>query len=154
MRRLIRWTSLAALTVLVLPILHDFAIQHQLYDTPTGRISTLLEYVGKVGDLPNFKYLLAFFGGLTLGTWIDVILTGTRGRQSEKYAALGDKAIRLAEAIQMELDNVNRQRDHASASLLAEVNALMLNLRKAGIPYPSHRRELSWRNGWRWPQSI
>jgi len=98
--------------------------------------------------------LPTYFGGLTLGTWINVILTGTRGRQSEKYAALGDKAIRLAEAIQMELDNVNRQRDHASASLLAEVNALMLNLRKAGIPYPSHRRELSWRNGWRWPQSI
>ena len=32
MRRLIRWTSLAALTVLALPILHEFAIQHQLYD--------------------------------------------------------------------------------------------------------------------------
>jgi hypothetical protein len=136
MSRLIRWTSLAALTVLVLPILHEFAIQHQLYDNPTGSASTLFEYVRRIGDVPNFKYVLAFMGGLTLGTWIDAILAGTEWRQSEKYAALADKAIRLAEAVRMELDNINRQRDHASASLLAEVNALMLRLRKAGIPVP------------------
>jgi hypothetical protein len=80
--------------------------------------------------------VLTFVGGLTLGTWIDAILTGTEGRQSEKYAALGDKAVRAREAIQTELEKVDRQRDHASASLLAEVNSLMLHLRKAGIPVP------------------
>ena len=136
MRRLIRWSSLAALTILVLPLLHEFAIQHQLYEIPPGILSTLSEYVRTVSDVPNFTYWLAFIGGLTLGTWIDAILKGTEGRQSEKYAALADKASRLTEAIQIELSNINRQRDHASASLLAEVNALMLDLRRARIPVP------------------
>ena len=127
---------MAALIVLVLPLLHEFAIQHQLYEIPPGILSTLSDYVRKVSDVPNFSYLLAFIGGLTLGTWIDAILKGTEGRQSEKYAALADKAGRLTEAIQIELGNVNRQRDHASASLLAEVNALMLDLKRARIPVP------------------
>ena len=127
---------MAALTVLVLPLLHEFAIQHQLYEIPPGILSTLSEYVRRVRDVPNFSYLLAFVGGLTLGIWTDAILTGNKARRSEKYAALGDRAVRVREAIQMELDNVNRQRDHASASLLAEVNSLMLDLRKAGIPVP------------------
>src|SRR6476660_1399656 len=136
MHRFIRWTSLAALTVLVLPILHEFAIQHQLYNIPTGSVSTLLEYVRRIGDIPHFGYVLAFVGGLTLGIWTDAILTGNKGRRSEKYAALGDRAVRVREAIQMELSNVERQRDHASASLLAEVNSLMLDLRKARLPVP------------------
>jgi hypothetical protein len=136
MRRLIRWISLAALTVLVLPVLHEFALQHQLYHNPTGGVSTLLEYVRRIGDFPNFEYVLAFVGGLTLGTWIDAVLAGTEGRQSKTYAALGDKAIHVRQAIQMELDNVRRQRDHAPASLLAEVNSLMFDLRKVGIPVP------------------
>jgi len=136
MRRLIRWISLAALTVLVLPILHEFAVQHHLYDNPTESVSMLLGYVRRIGDIPHFEYVLAFVGGLALGTWTDAILTGTEGRQSEKYAALGDRAIRVREAIQMELGKVDRQRDHASASLLAEVNSLMLDLRKAHIPVP------------------
>ena len=129
---------MAALTVLVLPILHEFAIQHQLYDIPTGSVSTLLEYVRRIGDIPHFEYVLAFVGGLTLGIWMDAILTGNIGRRSFLYAALGDRAVRVREAIQMELGNVDRQtrRDHASASLLAEVNSLMLDLKKAGIPVP------------------
>ena len=136
MRPLIRWTLLAALTVLVLPVLHEFALQHHAYDNPTGSASTLLGYVRRVGDIPNFKYVLVFVGGLTLGTWIDAILGGTEGRRSEKYAALGNKAIRVREAIQTELNNVSRQRNHAPASLLAEVNSLMFDLGKAGIPVP------------------
>jgi hypothetical protein len=127
---------LAALTVLVLPILHEFALQHHLYNNPTQGVSMLLGYVRRISGIPHFEYVLAFVGGLTLGTWIDALLTGTEGRQSEKYAALGEKAVRVREAIQMELGNVDRQRDHASASLLAEVNSLMLDLRKAGIPVP------------------
>jgi hypothetical protein len=123
MRRLIRWTFLAALTVLVLPILQEFALQHQLYDAPTGYVSTLLEYVQRIGDILNFEYVLVFVGGLSLGTWTDAILSETEGRRSEKYAALGDQTIRVKEAIQMELDNVSRQRNHAPASLLAEVNS-------------------------------
>jgi hypothetical protein len=136
MRRLIRWISLAALTVLMLPVLHEFAVQHNLYGNPTGSISTLLGYVQRIGNIPNFEYVLVFVSGLTLGSWIDAILGETQGRQSEKYAALGDRAIRIREAIQMELGNVDRQRDHAPASLLGEVNSLMLDLRKAGIPVP------------------
>ena len=134
MRRLIRWTLLAALTVLVLPVLHEFALQHHVYDNTTGSVSTLLGYVRGIGDIPNFKYVLVFVGGLTLGTWIDAILA--EGRRSEKYAALGNKAIRVREAIQMELNNLSRQRNHAPASLLAEVNSLMFDLGKAGIPVP------------------
>ena len=88
MRRLIRWSSLAALTVFVLPLLHKFATQHQLYEIPPGMLSTLSEYVRTVSDVPNFTFWLAFISGLTLGTWIDAILKGTEGRQSEKYAAL------------------------------------------------------------------
>src|SRR6476469_7844391 len=136
MRRLIRWISLAVLAVLLLPILNEFALQHHLYDNPPESVSTLLEYVRRIGDIPHFGYVLAFVGGLTLGIWTDAILTGNKGRRSEKYAALGDRAVRVREAIQMELSNVERQRDHASASLLAEVNSLMLELRKAGIPVP------------------
>ena len=136
MRRLIRWISLAALAVLLLPILHEFALQHQVYNNPPESVSTFLGYVRSLGDLPHFEYVLAFVGGLTLGIWIDAILTGTDRHQSKKYAALADKAVRVREAIQLELGKVDRQRDHASPSLLAEVNSLMLDLRKAGIPVP------------------
>ena len=55
MRRLIRWTSLAALTVLVLPILHEFAIQHQLYDIPTGSVSTASCWIPKPSPCPIAK---------------------------------------------------------------------------------------------------
>jgi hypothetical protein len=136
MRRLIRWISLAALAVLVLPILHEFALQHHIYTNPPESVSIFGGYVLRIREIPHFEYLLAFVGGLTLGTWIDATLTGTEGRQSKKYAALADKAIRVREAIQTELGKVDRQRDHASASLLAEVNSLMLDLRKTGIPVP------------------
>ena len=136
MPRLIRWISLAALAVLLLPILHEFAIQHQVYNNPLESVSTFLGYVRNLGDLPHFEYVLAFVGGLTLGIWVDAILTGTDWHQSKKYAALADKAVRIREAIQLELGKVDRQRDHASPSLLAEVNSLMLDLRKAGIPVP------------------
>jgi hypothetical protein len=132
----IRWISLVALVVLVLPILHELALQHQVYNNPPESVSTLLGYVRRLGDLPYLNYVLAFVGGLTLGTWMDAILTGTTGHRSKKCAALADKAIRLREAIQLEFGKVDRQRDHVSASLLAEVNSLMLDLRKAGIPVP------------------
>jgi hypothetical protein len=102
MRRLIRWISLAALAVLLLPILHEFALQHQVYNNPPESVSTSLGYVRSLGDLPHFEYVLAFVGGLTLGIWIDAILTGTDWHQSKKYAALADKAVRVREAIQLE----------------------------------------------------
>jgi len=136
MRRLIRWISLVALGVLLLPILSEFVLQYHLYDNQTETVSTLLEYVRRIGEIPHFESVLAFVGGLTLGTWIDAILTGTERRQSEKYGVLADKVIRVGEAIQIELGRVDRQRDHATASLLAEVNSLMLDLRKARIPVP------------------
>lgn len=136
MHRLIRWLSLAALVVLLLPILSEFALQYHLYENQTESVSTLLGYVRRIGQIPHFEYVLAFVGGLTLGTWIDAILTGSAGHQSKKYASLAEKAIRVGEAIQIELGRVDRQRDHASASLLAEVNSLMLDLKKAGIPVP------------------
>ena len=133
MRRLIRWISLAALAVLLLPILHEFALQHQVYNNPPESVSTFLGYVR---SLPHFEYVLAFVGGLTLGIWVDAILTGTDWHQSKKYAALADKAVHVREAIQLELGKVDRQRDHASPSLLADVNSLMLDLRQSGIPVP------------------
>jgi hypothetical protein len=136
MARFIRWISLIALVVLVLPILHELALQHQVYNDPPESVSTLLGYVRRLGDLLHLNYVLAFVGGLTLGTWMDAILTGTTGHRSKKCAALADKAIRLREAIQLELGKVDRQRDHVSASLLAEVNSLMLDLGKARIPVP------------------
>ena len=55
-------------TVMVLPLLHKFATQHQLYEIPPGILSSLSEYVQRVSDVPNFNYLLAFIGGLTFGT--------------------------------------------------------------------------------------
>jgi len=64
---------LAALTVLVLPVLYEFAVQHNLYDNPTGSISTLLGYVQRIGNIPNFEYVLVFVSGLTLGSWMDAI---------------------------------------------------------------------------------
>jgi len=70
MRRLIRWISLAALAVLLLPILHEFAPQHQVYNNPPESVSTFLGYVRSLGDLPHFEHVLAFVGGLTLGIWI------------------------------------------------------------------------------------
>ena len=116
MRRLIRWISLAALAVLLLPILHEFVHQHQVYNNPPESVSTFLGYVRSLGDLPHFEYVLAFVGGLTLGIWIDAILTGTDWPQSKKYAALADKAVRVRETIQLEMGKVDRQRDHASPS--------------------------------------
>ena len=136
MRRLIRWFSLAALIVLALPILHEFTLQHHLYDNPADSSWIPVGSVRRIGEIPHYAYVLAFVGGLTLGIWIDALLTGTAGRRSEKHAALSDRAFRIREDIQSELGNVDRQRDHASPSLLAEVNSLMLDLRKAGIPVP------------------
>jgi hypothetical protein len=136
MHSLIRWLSLAALVVLLLPILSEIVLQYHLYENQTESVSTLLAYARRIGQIPHFEYVLAFVGGLTLGTWIDTILIGSAGRQSKKYASLADKVIRVGEAIQIELGRVDRQRDHASASLLAEVSSLMLDLKKAGIPVP------------------
>jgi hypothetical protein len=79
MHRLIRWLSLAALVVLLLPILSEFALQYHLYENQTESVSTLLTYVRRIGQIPHFEYILAFVGGLTLGTWIDAILTGSAG---------------------------------------------------------------------------
>src|SRR5215510_8128989 len=136
MRRFIRWLSLAALVVLVLPIVHEFALENHIYDSPAESISTLFGYVRKIGEIPHYQYVLAFVGGLTLGTWTDAILAGTKGRKSDMYTELANRAFQLRETIQAELGNVNRQRDHASPSLLAEVNSLMLDMKKAGIPVP------------------
>jgi hypothetical protein len=127
---------LAALAFLLLPILSEFVLQYRLYENQIESVSTLLAYLRRIGQIPRFEYVLAFVGGLTVGTWIDAILTGTAGRRSKKYASLADKAILVGETIQIELRRVDRQRDHASASLLAEVNSLMLDLKKAGIPVP------------------
>ena len=44
-----------------------------------GSVSTLLGYVQRIGDIPNFEYVLAFVGGLTLGPWIDAILWELKG---------------------------------------------------------------------------
>jgi hypothetical protein len=136
MRQLIRWLSFAALIVLMLPILHEFALKHHIYNLPTESDSILLGYARKISEIPHYEYMLAFVCGLTLGTWTDAILTGTTARKSQKHAALADRTFRVREAVQIELGNVNRQRDHASALLLAEVNSLMLDLRKAGVPVP------------------
>jgi hypothetical protein len=35
--------------------------------------------VRRIGGIPHFEYVLAFVGGLTLGTWIDAIIMGTEG---------------------------------------------------------------------------
>ncbi|MGB6197269.1 MAG: hypothetical protein WBF49_13165, partial [Methyloceanibacter sp.] len=126
---LIRWISLAALAVLLLPILHEFALQHQVYNNPPDSVSTFLGYVR---SLPHFEYVLAFVGGLTLGIWVDAILTGTDWHQSKKYAALADKAVHVREAIQLELGKVDRQRDHASPSLLVRRQLLDARLKEIG----------------------
>jgi hypothetical protein len=89
MRRLIRWISLAALAVLLLPILHEFALKHQVYNNLPESVSTFLGYVRSLGDLPHFEYVLAFVGGLTLGIWLDAILTGTDRHQSKKIRSAG-----------------------------------------------------------------
>jgi hypothetical protein len=136
MRPLVRWLSLAALVVLVLPILNEFALENYIYNSPTGTISTLFVYVQRISEIPYYKYALAFVGGLTLGTWIDAILTGAKSRKSREYVELADRAFQVREAIQSELENAGRQRDHAPPSLLAEVNSLMLDMRKAKIPAP------------------
>jgi len=80
--------------------------------------------------------VLAFVCDLTLGTWTDAILAGAEGRKSEKFTELADRAFQVRESIQSELADVNRQRDHASPSLLAEVDSLMVDMRKARIPAP------------------
>ena len=67
MQRLIRWISLAVLAFLLLPILNEFALHHQLYNNPPEKVSALLEYLWRIGDIPHFEYVLAFVGGLTLG---------------------------------------------------------------------------------------
>jgi hypothetical protein len=76
--------------------------------------------------------VLAFVGGLTLGIWVDAILTGTDWHQSKKYAALADKAVHVREAIQLELGKVDRQRDHASPSLLVRRQLLDARLKEIG----------------------
>ena len=136
LRRFIRWLSLAALIVLVLPILHEFALENHIYNSPGESISTVLGYVRKISQIPHYEYMLAFVGGLTLGTWTDAIVAGAEGRKSERFTELADRAFQVTESIQSELADVNRQRDHASPSLLAEVNSLMVDIRKAGIPVP------------------
>lgn len=136
LRRFIRWLSLAALIVLVLPILHEFALENHIYNSPGERISTLLGYLRTISEIPHYRYVLAFAAGLTLGISIDAILAGAEGRNSKRFTQLADRAFQVRESIQSALADVNRQRDHASPSLLAEVDSLMVDMRKAGIPVP------------------
>src|SRR5262249_60075757 len=97
--RFIRWLSLAALIVLVLPILHKFALENHIYNNPGEKISTLLGYVRTISEIPHYQYVLAFVAGLTLGAWTDAILAGAEGRKSEKFNGLADRAFQVRESI-------------------------------------------------------
>lgn len=140
MRTIVCWALLAVLTLLALPLLQDvavqFARQHHSYDTPISIVSALADFARRIGDIPNLAYMLAFIGGMTFATVIDAFLRRIEQRQSKNYALLGDKAIQLGQLIEIELGSANRRRDHPPPSLLAEVNSLMVDLKRVGIPVP------------------
>ncbi len=140
MRTIVCWALLAVLTFLVLPLLQDVAAQvarqHHLYDNPIRVVSALADFARKISEIPNLEYVLAFIGGMTFATLIDAFLREIEQRQSKNYTLLGDKAIHLGQLIEIELGSAHRRRDHAPPSLLGEVNSLMVDLRRVGIPVP------------------
>ena len=99
-------------------------------------LSTLANQARKIGGVPNIEYVLVFLGGMTFATLIDAFLERIARRRSKNYILLGDKAVRLGQSIQTELESLARRRDHPPPTLLAEVNALMVELKEAGIPVP------------------
>jgi hypothetical protein len=140
MRTIVCWALVALLTLLALPLLEDvavhFARQHHTYDNPIKIISTLADFARRIGDIPNLEYVLAFVGGMTFATLTDAFLRRSAQRQAKNYALLGDKATHLGQLIEIELGSAHRRRDHAPPSLLAEVNSLMVDLKRVGIPVP------------------
>ena len=140
MRTIVCWALFAVLILLALPLLQDvavqFAQQHHSYDNPIRIVSTLADFARIIGDIPSLAYVLAFVGGMTFAALIDAFLRRIEQRQSKNYALLGDKAIHLGQLIESELGIAHRRRDHPPPSLLAEVNSLMVDLKRVGIPVP------------------
>jgi hypothetical protein len=99
-------------------------------------LSTLANQARKIAGMPNIEYALVFLGGMTFATLMDAFFERVERRQSKNYVLLGDKAVRLGQSIQTELESLSRRRDHPPPTLLAEVNALMVELKEAGIPVP------------------
>jgi hypothetical protein len=99
-------------------------------------LSTLANQARKIAGMPNIEYVLVFLGGMTFAALMDAFLERVERRQSKNYVLLGDKAVRLGQSIQTELESPTRRRDHPPPTLLAEVNALMVELKEAGIPVP------------------
>jgi hypothetical protein len=99
-------------------------------------LSTLANQARKIAGMPNIEYVLVFLGGMTFAALMDAFLERVERRQSKNYVLLGDKAVRLGQSIQTELESLSRRRDHPPPTLLAEVNALMVELKEAGIPVP------------------
>jgi hypothetical protein len=139
MRTIVCLALLAVITLLGLPLLHEVLAQFgwfRSYDGPMEVVSTLADQARKIGDMPKIEYAFAFLGGMIFATLIDAFLERIERRQSKNYALLGDKAVRLGLTIQAELESATRRRDHPPPSLLAEVNALMVELKEVGIPVP------------------
>jgi hypothetical protein len=140
MRTIVCWALLAVLILLALPLLQDvavpFAQQHHSYDNPMRIVSTLADFARRIGDIPSLAYVLAFVGGMTFAALIDAFLRRIEQRHSKNYALLGDKAIHLSQLIESELGSAHRRRDHPPPSLLAEVNSLMVDLKRVGIAVP------------------
>jgi hypothetical protein len=132
--------ALLAMVVLVcLPLLQEAATQFEwlrAYGGATKVVSELADQSKRITAHPNFDYVLVFLGGMTFATLMDALFERLGLRRSKTYRLLGDRAIRLGQTIQAEMQDAARRRDNPPAYLLAELNALVLDLKVAGIPVP------------------
>jgi hypothetical protein len=141
MRTIVGGALIALLLLLALPLLQELAIQlagaDPFYENAASVISPFAERARRIIDNPAFNYALTFIGGMTFATLADAFFKKAEQRQSTNRALLGDKASRLGRLIQMEL-----QRSYGGATmrrrLCWRVNALMIDLERAGMPVP-HR---------------
>jgi hypothetical protein len=135
MRQYLRWALLAVFTILVLPVIQEFAVNFArdwgLYDNPTESASAAWGYIQVIASIPYFESLLTFVGGLTLGVWIDTILR-RRPTFKERLATLGERSIKLASNIGVTLSNYGE--DELPPSIFAEIRAIYVEYTKVGLP--------------------
>jgi hypothetical protein len=137
--KLFRWSLLAALAVLALPIFQEFLVElaqrHHLFENPGDRALSLLGYVQRIAHIRYFKDLLMFVAGLTLGVWTDALLKSSVA--GGHMASLGQRAIDLGNKIIVTIETNTDLDTFHQQFLFADIRGLSVELGKLGLTHPS-----------------
>jgi hypothetical protein len=140
----LRKAAAAALTVIVLPVLGEFAVQSArglgLYDNPTGFIQGVFGGLASLAEHPWYPVLVAFVGGLFIGSWFDRLARRSDYKQPSKAQRsrdLGKRATYMAIRIQEHLRYGGFDPSDSLDRIVPDAISLMIDFQKAGLPAPT-----------------